>query len=707
MLNGGEAREGKIVIRDGDNARQEDNSAISSPFRGKDWVMLKHLEAVISRVFPACTPLLHGLAITSVAAILCAPCLLIGIPAGSDAPIHEIYQYHFSNQFWNGDFYPRWLAEANKGYGSPVFLIQYPLPYFMTALLRPITQFPSTATREAHELGVYCFLVFAAAGLTARAWFRNRCSPVASTVAAAVYMSLPYILGQGLYGRLALGELTAFVWMPLALALCDRAEWRRFGVVSAMGTVFALLLLSNFLCGILFIPVMFLYAMASGTLANTSSIERLVPVIFALVVGIGVAAIYVFPLLVYQHLFDINMIPAHHPEGEFGRYFLMASLSDISNNRIFFPGMVMALGLTFFVARYVWRANIGFAIRIVLLVSFGLGVLMIIPDWGPRLIEASGIKTSGFTSFGAYSMRMLFTSLFTLALGILAYCRVSKSNNEGPECSLLLASCGVFVLMLPWSAVIWRAIPQLAAAIQFPWRLCGILTVTVTGLFAAAMDDCLHHRVGNEGAPSPIVIALVVVAIIGGGTLIWRVDTRFRNFDTLPVDVTRNVDFMYPSYVAATRLARFAKILGTSPDSFVVAPTAVEEGIRAEVSSGQCSASVIRLQARRLHVSARCETDALLQIGQLYWPLWRIVPISQYPLGEALGSSAEGLIEMSLASGQHDFELVYDGGSAERYGATVTLLSLLLVAGASVFAGLSKWGAFRRKASHKPISAHR
>ena len=81
------------------------------------------------------------LAIVFVAVVLCIPCLLKGIPQGYDSQDHIGYQHHFSRQFWDGEWYPRWLAEANKGYGSPVFIIQYPLPDVFTAALRPLTHF--------------------------------------------------------------------------------------------------------------------------------------------------------------------------------------------------------------------------------------------------------------------------------------------------------------------------------------------------------------------------------------------------------------------------------------------------------------------------------------------------------------------------------------------------------------------------------------
>jgi len=601
-----------------------------------------------------------------------------------------MYQYHFSRQFWSGDLYPRWLADANKGYGSPIFLIQYPLPYFITALLRPVTSFLPAATRGSRELGVYCFLVLAAAGLAARVWFRNRCTPLASTVAAVAYVSLPYILGQALYLRMALGELSAFVWMPLALALCDHVHPSRFAVLSAIGIVFALLLLTNVLYAVLFAPVMVSYAIASRRGPDRSFVKPVAPVLVAVAIGIGVAAAYVFPLVAYQRLFDVNAMPTNLPYFELGRSFLFVSLSHISHTRIAIPGMVSAICLTLIVARYVWHADVSFVSRLVMLLTLGLGIVMVMPGLGPRLIESSGLKISGFDTSGEYSMRMLFIALFTLALGLLAYSRFSEEYIDRRERLLLVVACSAFVLMLPWSAAIWKAIPELAI-IQFPWRLCSILTVAVAGLFAVAMDNCLRHRPRGDRRPSLIVLGSVVLAVIGGGSLICRIDLRLRTLGTPRVDVTRNVDNMYRTYVSPSHLAGFAKILGTSPDSYDVAPTPVEDPVRAEFTDGRGVVNLVGIGPRKLRVSAQCYEDARVRVTQLYSPLWRVVQRIPSPDPPVLDSSRDGLIQVSLGVGQHDFELVFDGGWPERWGLIVTLASILVAVGGSAFGCLWGW----------------
>ena len=90
--------------------------------------------------------------------------------------------------------------------------------------------------------------------------------------------------------------------------------------------------------------------------------------------------------------------------------------------------------------------------------------------------------------------------------------------------------------------------------------------------------------------------------------------------------------------------------------------------------------------------------DFRIRIGQMYWPLWKIVTVTRSPPDEALRSSPEGLIEVSLAPGRHDFELVLDGGLPERSGAIVTLMSVLFVVGGFTFAGLSNMGRVTVKA---------
>jgi uncharacterized membrane protein SirB2 len=643
--------------------------------------------------------------IVLVAAFLSLPVWLVGIPQTGDGSTHVGYLYHFSQQFWHGDFYPRWLAGSNKGYGAPIFLVQYPFPYFVAALLRPITWFFSGATKESHELGLYCLIVLVAAGLAARTWFRSRYSPLASTIAAVLYISLPYIVGQTIYERASLGELAAFVWMPLILLLCDKLQPVTFKVLSGIGVLFALLVWSNVLTAALFAPVMVLYPIfseeQSGRPLVRRVVRRVVPMFGALVIGVLVGAAYIFPMLAYHRLFDAGAVPRNHPVAELGRSLVSITRSDWSNYHIIIPGEIVAICLMLFVARYVWRADAGLVRRLLVLGVLAAGAAMLIPGFGPKLIQLSGLKVTGFDSYNGFVARMLFTLLFTAVLGLLAYCRVSREGTDRREQFLLAVCCVAFVLMLPWTAILWKTIPVFGDVIQFPWRLCAVLTVAASGLFAAAVDDSLRQGAGGGRRPSLIVMLSAAVVVIIASNMIWRVDQKFRHPSTPHLDLTRDVDPMYNTYVPASDLVAFAKSVGTSPETWQVAPTSYVEGVRADLTGSLGSVRVTRVGPRKLLVSVQSEGNAVVRIGQLNFPLWRIVPADNGPGDESLGTSGGGLIEVSLGPGKHDFWLIFDGGRPERWGDVVTLVSVVLVAAGLIVAALTSGQT--RKDAHKHL----
>jgi hypothetical protein len=295
---------------------------------------------------------LHRLLVVLAALILSLPCLVSGIPLAGDLVTHVQYQHHFSNQFWAGDLYPRWLMNSNNGLGSPVFLVQYPLPYWITALIRPIVRFRPDPTREARELGVFCFLALAAAGLAGRSWFSKRFGPVAATAAALVYIALPYILAFELYKSDAIGQLAASIWMPLVLAACESLRLT-FGSVATFGIVFGLLVMSNLITSVLFLPLAIGYAIACKEPGRASLRKCIASLVVALSIAIGVAAVYLLPLVVYRPLFDLSVWAVLVPN-----YFSFVTKAGVGVRLV-----LVALGssaiVTGIAAYCVWTARMG------------------------------------------------------------------------------------------------------------------------------------------------------------------------------------------------------------------------------------------------------------------------------------------------------------------------------------------------------------
>jgi hypothetical protein len=653
----------------------------------------------------------QNLVIILFAALLCLPCLIHGLPPVGDSTLHATYQYQFSRQFWNGDIYPRWMMSANKGYGSPIFLIQYPLPYWITALQRPLTRFAPTPAREARELGVFCFLVLAAAGLNARLWLQKSRTPLTATAAAMLYISLPYLLAYGIYSDLAIGQLTAFAWIPLALAASDSLRFT-FTAVSAFGIAWALLVLSNFLTALLFAPLMVAYAITRRESNQTSFAKCIVSILLSLATGTCLAAIYIFPFVANLKLFNISALLS------FPGYELSHHLSFVTFASLRKPLMVVVLAgavvIAVIAARSVWDGGGSVVLRISMLLTLGLGVLMITPGLGLKLIGLSGLKPPIFKVADYFPERLMAMALLTLALGAFAYSHISVEGARRRDYTLLLflaTACGAFILMLPWSAFFWHAVPVVATAIQFPHRLCILLTIAVTAIFAAALDDCLRRQATRAVILPTMPLMFMAVAVIAGGVLTWRADRTWRDVLRNPplvhADESHDVDHTYRTYVSQDHLARFANLIGAIPSNEQVQPEDIGAGA-ARLVEGQGVVNVIRQSPRKLLVSYAVPGEGRAQIGLVYSPLWKIRQTGETSRNATVASSAEGLVEVPLVPGSHDFELVFDVGWPERYGLIVTLFSIAFILGGMMIqAAVSKSACMRQtKIARVPANRH-
>ena len=108
-----------------------------------------------------------ALAILGYGVLLTLPVGWSGFVTTDDSLNHLIMSRHFADQLWAGDWYPRWLYGMNAGLGSPVFQFYGPVPYYITALFRPLV---SDDPEGWHQLGLSASLAVIASGFTAYAW---------------------------------------------------------------------------------------------------------------------------------------------------------------------------------------------------------------------------------------------------------------------------------------------------------------------------------------------------------------------------------------------------------------------------------------------------------------------------------------------------------------------------------------------------------
>jgi hypothetical protein len=198
----------------------------------------------------------------------------------------------FARQLFSGHVYPRWLPDMNAGAGSPVFYFYGPLPFYLTAPFHLILD-------SRHAVLVGMWLMLGLSGLAFQALADSAAKATNALVAALAYMVMPYHFFVDIWLRSDLGELGAYIFMPLCLLcvlrLASGPVW-----TFALGASMAGLLLSHLPIALLFAP--FLTAFCLYCAIRDKSAAVLVRGTTGAILGLGLAAAYVVPAMSLQGL---------------------------------------------------------------------------------------------------------------------------------------------------------------------------------------------------------------------------------------------------------------------------------------------------------------------------------------------------------------------------------------------------------------------
>ena len=249
------------------------------------------------------------------AALLLAPSLALGTLPTHSSPYSLSWSAQFSEQFRAGHLYPRWLSHSFSGLGAPTFYFYPPLSFWIDALVSAAS-FNSLSV--SYRLSVTSFLALWASGIAMYAWLRHETSrETAALVGAIAFMAAPYHLFDH-YIRGAFAEFTAYAVVPmvmLTLRLC--AERRRNGPV-LLALAYAALLMTHLptaaLMTVTLMPAYLLFRSCRLGLW-VGALDLIARVAFGVMLGIGLAAIYIVPALTLQQWVstDILWAPQHRP----------------------------------------------------------------------------------------------------------------------------------------------------------------------------------------------------------------------------------------------------------------------------------------------------------------------------------------------------------------------------------------------------------
>lgn len=228
--------------------------------------------------------------IFAAAALLCSPFFKYGAPNGHSISYNLAWLGNFSAQLLHGDPYPRWLSNMNDGAGSPVFFFYAPMPFYISSIA--VALFHSA--RLGVQLAVGEWLLLGLSGAAFYVFARWRFGAAAAVAGAVLYMLLPYHFEIDLWRRQDIGELTNYIWMPLALYAVERLHAGR-NSVALLATSYGLMILSHVPSALLFslclaahILLRYRDGRSAAFLWRTGA---------GLAIGILLSGVYLFPAL--------------------------------------------------------------------------------------------------------------------------------------------------------------------------------------------------------------------------------------------------------------------------------------------------------------------------------------------------------------------------------------------------------------------------
>lgn len=618
-------------------------------------------------------------AVIAVGLLISAPCLTTGLPGDQDGVYHVDYQRSFTDQFWSGDLYPRWLNGMNAGLGSPIFYLQYPAPYFAAALLSPLLPERDGQPPAAVALGYVAALAMVGSGLTAWFWLRTIVTATAASAGAIAYMILPYHLAVDLYSRAAIGEHAAFVWLPLTLLFAGRIARGQRRAVPLFALAYGLLLMTHLFTALLFLPVPVSWALLESS--RGKRVETLARTAAAAMLGFAVAAVYILPLAEHRGWFDHRMLETdgsdnYNYRNHFGLFtepFLRYAASLGARLGIGAAALnalaagLLAMAVTTAAA---WRMAVGSQVRRTLLVASGaicVAILIALPV-SARLWHAAGLIQPIYFEASIFTSKVFVANLCTVLASALATPIAYVSGHRALALLACVTGAAALFMTLPYSRPVWDSVPQMAM-LDFPWRFLTLLTFAAAVLVALAAEMLLKTR-GVYGRIASGLFAATLLISSGVSAILLNVLERFAS----PVDLRSgpSIDVLLRTYA-----------MSNPPEWLRSNYRTIGRRGLVETTSGTAVAR--RTGPRELELQVETAAPATVVVRQLYYPSWKAVSMPEDVALPLRASSPEGLVAFDVLPGGHRIKLELETTRSETIGACLSLAALILVGGLSLF----------------------
>lgn len=192
---------------------------------------------------------------------------------------------------------PRWADYLNHGYGYPLFLFTYPLPYYIGSIFSFIGLGLTSSIKAVFILSVF------SSGFGMYFYSKKHWGEFGALVASIFYITIPYRLTD-LYIRGSIGESISLAIIPWVFWEIDRVFDRGKSII--LPILFALLILSHNVSAFLFFPLIFLYIFFQ---IREKKVKQILQVFLYLGMGLMISSFFWLPAIFEKNYIFLGKNP--------------------------------------------------------------------------------------------------------------------------------------------------------------------------------------------------------------------------------------------------------------------------------------------------------------------------------------------------------------------------------------------------------------
>jgi hypothetical protein len=360
-----------------------------------------------------------GIALAAALALFCG--LARGIPRVYDLPDHLGYTWHVLEAFHRGDFYPRWFASVNDGFGEATLVFYPPILHWTSAAIAALWGGDILVS-----LYVTLFLFAVLGGVGVYRFVGRAFGSVAGGIAVLLFAIVPYrvfeMYDSGLYSAFAAAGIAP--WALLALARIaeepEAASWGSLRSVCLWALTFAAIALTNMPSAVLWSYLIAIWALVD--LLATRRWKVAARVFAGGLWGCAIAAVYLLPAVVEMRAVQVPLEEVYRSNFLFqvAGSWMKPGLKSQFDRMGLFPALALIMAVAVLFAARERGALSGIRQRVFLRETATVGLVSLILAtpislwawrWFPqlkrvdmpwRLLEPLGLATACATAAAAY-----------------------------------------------------------------------------------------------------------------------------------------------------------------------------------------------------------------------------------------------------------------------------------------------------------------